>query len=507
MRELLRVPVRILAFLRKEVVEVLRQPQMLFTLVIGPFLLLSLVGIGYRNEPRLFRTLIVTPDDPALVEQVRSYSELLQPQLVVQDILHDEAEARRRLRQGEADLVVVTPVNAEETIRNNAQAEFRLYHNEIDPTQAGYVAFVGQFYADFVNRRVLRNLAEQGQQEAANAQADIGEARAAATAMREGLERRDVTTARDRQQALAERVSALEVALGLGAGVAGRLAQTAGGQPGEADVLALLQKVRRDTNALSSLSSNCAECEREAERAREVETDLARLDDLLTQYRSLDPTVLVSPFRAVTEGIAVVQPRATDYFTPAVLTLLLQHLSVTFAALSVVRERRLGAIELFRVSPLSAAEALLGKYLSYLVFGGVLAALLGLLVVYVLRVPMLGDWGNYALIVAAVLFTSLGFGFVISLLAQTETQAVQAAMLLLLASVFFGGLFLNLNLLWAPIRFISWLLPATYGTELLQSLMLRGLPPRPLLFVGLASLGLLLFVISWSRMKRLMARR
>ena len=57
---------------------------------------------------------------------------------------------------------------------------------------------------------------------------------------------------------------------------------------------------------------------------------------------------------------------------------------------------------------------------------------------------MVGNWVNYAIVLLTLLFTALGLGFLISLLAKTEMQAVQYAMLLLLGSVFFSGFFLDL---------------------------------------------------------------
>ena len=52
------------------------------------------------------------------------------------------------------------------------------------------------------------------------------------------------------------------------------------------------------------------------------------------------------------------QRRAIDadviwYFAPAVLALILQHLAVTLVAMSLVRERTTGVIELFRIAPVS----------------------------------------------------------------------------------------------------------------------------------------------------------
>ena len=106
-------------------------------------------------------------------------------------------------------------------------------------------------------------------------------------------------------------------------------------------------------------------------------------------------------------------------------------------SITVVRDRQLGTIELFRVSPLSAFETLTGKYISYLLF---------------------------------------------------------------------GGMFLSLQAFWEPVRLISWLLPATYATTLLQNIMLRGTAPDTLLLGGLTAFGLILFVVNLILLHRKMAR-
>jgi ABC-2 type transport system permease protein len=110
-------------------------------------------------------------------------------------------------------------------------------------------------------------------------------------------------------------------------------------------------------------------------------------------------------------------------------------------------------------------------------------------------------------VIAALLFASLGIGFVISLFAQTDSQAVQYAMLVLLTSVFFSGLFISQHLLWAPVRVISWLLPVTYGLTLLHGVMLRGVSLNWLLWLGMLAIGLLLMLLAWLRLHRLMARQ
>jgi ABC-2 type transport system permease protein len=95
-------------------------------------------------------------------------------------------------------------------------------------------------------------------------------------------------------------------------------------------------------------------------------------------------------------------------------------------------------------------------------------------------------------------------GFLISLISQTDTQAVQYSMLLMLARIFFSGFFLDLRLMKAPITFIAWSLPATYGIRMLQDIMLRGSSAPLLVFLGIAGIGIALFLIDWILLRKTM---
>ena len=96
-----------------------------------------------------------------------------------------------------------------------------------------------------------------------------------------------------------------------------------------------------------------------------------------------------------------------------------------------------------------------------------------------------------------VLLGSLGIGFLISLVARNDTQAVQLSMLVLLASFFFTGFFLSLDQLEPPVDWVSRLLPATHGIAMARDVALRGraLPLDP--FLSGAVLAAVTFVVSW----------
>jgi ABC-2 type transport system permease protein len=100
--------IRISAFLRKEIFEVLRQPQLLLTLILGPFLILLFFGIGFRNEAQSLRTQFVVEGDPALAELVDQYAAALGGQLIYTGISNLNT-AEQAMSAGKIDLIVVVP--------------------------------------------------------------------------------------------------------------------------------------------------------------------------------------------------------------------------------------------------------------------------------------------------------------------------------------------------------------------------------------------------------------
>jgi ABC-2 type transport system permease protein len=427
--------IRISSFISKEFTEILRQPRLILTLVFGPFLIMFLFGLGYPEQNRTLRTTFVVEDPNGAETDLSLFTDSISPAIADQDVETNKDLALARLALNETDLAIVVPSNAMETVQNNQQAVFVIYHNEVDPFQIAYINSIAKIYVDEVNRRLLESVAEQGQANAGTLQASLDNALAKTQTLKQAIPPGDTST---------------------------------------------------------------------AAQVNDLEQDLTTLNEQLTTFRSVGSSVLVNPFVAETTPLGNVQFTASEFFAPAVIVLLLQHLSITFASLSIVRERNSGIIELFRVAPISAFETIVGKFLSYLLFEILLASVITVLAVWLLRVPMRGGWYDYALAVVVLLFTSLAVGFLISLISQTDTQAVQYSMLLLLASIFFSGFFLDLRLMWEPMKVLAWSLPATYGIRMLQDVMLRGASAPPLLLQGLALIGLGLFLVNWLMLRRRM---
>ncbi len=514
MRSIAAFIIRTSSFISKELIEIFRQTRLLLALVLGPFLILFLFGIGYRNEARPLRTIfVVPPGQEDIAQQVQQYGTTLGPQIDYRGIAPSEAAALAQLEANQVDAVVAIPNNVEQSIRNNQQPVIKLYHHEIDPSQVSYVDYVAQIYVDALNRRLLEKALSQGQQEAGTIQNDLQAAKNSAHAMRLAFESGNGSEAMNQRSQMAQSLNAVSLGVGASLEVLQGVEQSMGpnqgaGESGTANqILSTMQSINANNQSLQNTPANKTSYSQEAQRAAQIEQDINHLDTQLKDFRQIDPVILVSPFQGKAVSVNNINLSASDFFAPGVVVLLLQHLLTTFAALSMVRERTSGTMELFRVAPITAFETLLGKYISYIIIAALLAAGITALVVLVLGVPMLGSWQNYALVLLALMFASLGIGFIISLLSNTTSQAVQYAMLVLLFSIFFSGFFLDLRLMWDKLRFLAYLTPTTYAMQMLQDIMFRANSIPNLLMFGLLAYGVILFIVSWILLGREMRLR
>ena len=102
-------------------------------------------------------------------------------------------------------------------------------------------------------------------------------------------------------------------------------------------------------------------------------------------------------------------------------------------------------------------------------------------------------------------FASLGLGLLISTIVDSERQAVQLSMLVLLASVFFSGFVLPLDQFITPLRIAAYALPVTHAIQLLQDFMLRGDTNQSWEMLALAGIGVVFFLLTSITLRRNMA--
>ena len=166
---------------------------------------------------------------------------------------------------------------------------------------------------------------------------------------------------------------------------------------------------------------------------------------------------------------------------PAVIPLLLLLIPAMLATLSVVREKDLGSIINFYVTPTTRLEFLLGKQLPYVALGMLSFLLLVLLAVTLFRVPMKGDFLTDAAGTLLYVTCSTGIGILISTLTRTQVAALFATTILTLVPAGnFCGLTDPVSSLSGFGRFVGNIYPTAYYITIS-----RGTFSKALGFAGL----------------------
>ncbi|MDQ3407598.1 MAG: ABC transporter permease [Chloroflexota bacterium] len=389
---------RILSQTRKELIQIVRRPAAFISLVLGPFLLMALFGVGFTGVRAPLQTILVIPPEVSLPREVSFYQDLTGPAMAIRAVVEARDEAVGALSAGTVDLIVVAPADAITAFREGRHAQIEVAFDEIDPSLDAYARVIAYNLSQEVNKEILRRAVEEGEAYA-----------------------------------------------------------------------------------------------------------VARLDaeDSLTE---IPPEVIAEPTQATANNVAPTQPSIVQFFAPAVLALVLQHMAVTLSALSLVRERLSGTMEIFRVSPINSVELLLGKYLGFGIISAVMAVSVVLLMVYGLATPLLGSPLVLAGVIALVVFASLGLGLLISVVSDSERQAVQLSLLVLLASVFFSGIVLPVEDFRFEVRALAYGLPVTHGITLLQQVMLRGTITTEWQVAVLTGSGIVLLLLTACLLRRQLTR-
>ena len=483
--------VRTFGFFKKELFSVLRQPRLILTLVLGPFLILLLFGLGYQASPPPFRTLLVLGNEEAQLADRQDLGDAFAGAVTLEGTSTDMDASMQRLRNGEVDLLIVAPGDPLGSLGSGERADFEVIHREVDPVLRSSIQLLARLSVDEINRQVLSSVVTEAQAESEEVSDPLASLRDGSARLVTALEAGNRSEADEEierfrsELALAERQTRQ----------ADSLYRSVGRALGSEDEQVFSQ-LQSSLEVVESADSDTA-----LRAARDLEATVTQLETQITRAQELEPNLLVAPFGAEVTQFDNVSAEPGIYYSPGTIALLIQHLALTFAALSLVRERQLGLTEVFRVSPLASGEALTGKYLGF----GTIAVLVGTALtgaMLAFGVQLRGSWLTYSVVLALLILASLGLGFLISGVSRTDSQAVQYSMITLLVSIFFTGFVLPLDQLAAPVQTVSYLIPATYGIRALQDIVFRGTSVDPVIIGGLGLYALVLMVGAWFVVRR-----
>jgi ABC-2 type transport system permease protein len=207
----------------------------------------------------------------------------------------------------------------------------------------------------------------------------------------------------------------------------------------------------------------------------------------------LRPTVLYNPSML-----------SANFMVPGIIGMIMQFQTLILTAFAVVRERERGTLEQLVVTPIRPWELMLGKLLPYTVtssVGAMVALIAGRLL---FGVEIAGSIVLLALLSIIFLLGSLGLGLLISTVSQTQGQAIQIALFVMLPTLLLSGFMFPREAMPWIIQQIGLVIPLTYYLQILRGIILKGVGINVLWTsaVPLAFLSLAVFALSAQRFQK-----
>lgn len=198
------------------------------------------------------------------------------------------------------------------------------------------------------------------------------------------------------------------------------------------------------------------------------------------------------------------QLKGAPNFVPGVMALVLMLICVMMTAISIVKEKETGTMEILLVSPFKPGLVILSKAVPYLFLSLINVTSILLLSVFALDLPVNGSLVLLFLESTLFIITCLSLGIFISI----KTSSQQVAMLIslmgmLLPTILFSGFMFPIENMPVPLQIITNIVPAKWFYIIVKSIMIKGLGFSAIWKETLILLGitLLLFVISIKNFK------
>ena len=192
-------------------------------------------------------------------------------------------------------------------------------------------------------------------------------------------------------------------------------------------------------------------------------------------------------------------------FVPGVMGLILMLICSMMTAVSIVREKEFGTLELVLVSPVKPFWIIISKLIPYLVLSVVNFASIILLARFVMVVPIRGSLALVS--VSSLLFVgaSLGLGLLISTISRTQqTAMLLCGMGLTMPTMMLAGIIFPCESMPVALQLISDIIPAKWYIIIIKRIMIQGAGFAAIAkeFIILAGMMILLLWFSIKRFKK-----
>ncbi len=188
-----------------------------------------------------------------------------------------------------------------------------------------------------------------------------------------------------------------------------------------------------------------------------------------------------------------------NYLVPGSIAIIMTMIGTLLTALVVAREWERGTMEAMMATPVAIQELVLGKLIPYFLLGIGSMLFCTMVAVFVFHTPLRGSIVSLFLVTSLFLACGLGIGLWVSTLSKSQFVAGQVAIILgFLPGFQLSGFLFEISSMPKIIQFLTWLFPARYFVQALQTIFLAGDVWRIVAFnsVVLAGFATLFFILT-----------
>lgn len=210
------------------------------------------------------------------------------------------------------------------------------------------------------------------------------------------------------------------------------------------------------------------------------------------------------PVDARVEMVFNPEMRSQVFMIPGLIGVILQLVTVSLTAFSLVREREQGTLEQLMVTPVSRLGLMLGKLAPYAAIG--FFEMITVLIVgrYLFDVPINGSVALLLLLSIPFIIAALSLGLLISTIAQNQAQALQMTMLITMPSILMSGFVFPRDTMPGALILLSDAIPVTYYMDIIRGIVVRGAGIEELWpsVTALVIIAVILLTISTTRFRK-----
>ncbi len=219
---------------------------------------------------------------------------------------------------------------------------------------------------------------------------------------------------------------------------------------------------------------------------------------IITDYQNEITNEKKLPYTIHTEVRMLYNPqlKGAYSFVPGVMAMVLMLVCTMMTAITIVREKETGTMEVLLVSPVQPLKIIIAKAVPYLLLSMVNIMSILLLSVFVLDVPINGSL--LLLVTVSILFTltSLALGLLISSATDSQQTAMFISLVgLFLPTVMLSGFMFPIENMPLPLRIISNIVPAKWFYTIVKSVMIKGVGVEMIWKEVLVLTGMMLFFL------------